>query len=86
MNACKFLVPAVHEIAIAAELAITTSAAEKSDTHALTNRPALDTRTKGVDLTDDLMARTRGQSIGNSPSTVAESEWQTPHASTRMRT
>src|SRR5215469_9058274 len=29
---------------------------------------------------------TRGQSIGNKPSTVAESEWQTPHASTRIRT
>src|SRR5262249_25840389 len=29
---------------------------------------------------------TRGQSIGKSPSTVPASEWQTPHASTRMRT
>src|SRR5215470_3899781 len=29
---------------------------------------------------------TRGQLIGKAPSTVPESEWQTPHASTRMRT
>src|SRR5262249_23066100 len=29
---------------------------------------------------------TRGQSIGNRPSTVAASEWQTPQASTRIRT
>src|SRR5215471_21392575 len=29
---------------------------------------------------------TRGQLIGKRASTVPESEWQTPHASTRMRT
>ena len=42
---------------MAAELAIATRAAEKSDTHALTNRPALDTRTKGIDPPDNFMAR-----------------------------
>src|SRR5262245_36534505 len=36
MNAGKFLVPAVHEIAMAAEFAIATRAAEKSDTYPLT--------------------------------------------------
>ena len=57
MNAGIFLVPAVYEIAIPAELAIATRAAEKPDTHALTDRPALDTGTKGIDPPDDFMAR-----------------------------
>jgi hypothetical protein len=57
MNAGILLVPAVHEIATAAELAIATRAAKKSDTHALTNRPALNTGTKGIDPSDDFMAR-----------------------------
>src|SRR5262249_8976406 len=56
MNAGKFLVAAVHEIAIAAELAIAARAAEKPDTHALTDGPALDTGTKRIDPPDDLMA------------------------------
>jgi hypothetical protein len=43
LNAGIFLVPAVHEIAIAAELAIAARPAEKSDTHALTDNPALNT-------------------------------------------
>jgi hypothetical protein len=57
MDAGVFLVPAVDEIAISAELAIPTRAAEKSDTHALTNCPTLDTRTKRIDPSDDFMAR-----------------------------
>jgi hypothetical protein len=57
MNAGIFLVSAVHEIAIAAELAIAARAGEKPDTHALTDRPSLDTGTKGIDSPDDLMAR-----------------------------
>src|SRR5439155_16426099 len=57
MNAGIFLVPAVHEIAISAEFAIATKAAEKPDTHALTDRPSLDTGTKSVDPTHDFMPR-----------------------------
>src|ERR1700677_3726668 len=48
MNAGIFLVPTVHEIAIAAELAIAAKAPEEPDAHALPNRPALDTGTKRV--------------------------------------
>jgi hypothetical protein len=57
MNAGKFLVPAVHEIAIAAVLAIATKTAEKPDPHALTDGPALDTRTESVDPPDDFVPR-----------------------------
>src|SRR5499433_3910351 len=57
MNAGIFLVPAVHEIAVAAELAIAARAAEKPDTHALTDRPAPDTGTERIDAPDDFMAR-----------------------------
>ena len=57
MNARKFLVPAVDEIAFAAELAIAARTAEKPDTHALTDCPALDTGTERIDPPDDLMAR-----------------------------
>src|ERR1700738_1605235 len=57
MNAGIFLVTAVHYVATAAEVAIAASAAEKPDTHALTDRPALDTGTKRIDPPDDLMAR-----------------------------
>src|SRR6516225_2173309 len=56
INTGIFLVPAVHEVAVAAELTIAARAAEKPDTHALTDRPALDTGTKRIDAADDLMA------------------------------
>jgi hypothetical protein len=56
MNAAKFLVPAVHEIAAAAELAIAARAAEKPNSNALTDRPALNAGTKRIDAADDLMA------------------------------
>src|SRR5215471_15453927 len=56
MNAGIFLVPAAHEIAFAAELAIATRAGEKPDTHALTDYPALDAGTKCIDAADELMA------------------------------
>src|SRR5215467_272968 len=56
MNAGIFLVPAVHEIAAAAEFAITTRAAKESDPHPLTDSPALNARTKGIDAPDDFMA------------------------------
>jgi hypothetical protein len=56
MNAGIFLVPAVHEIAITAELAISAGAAEKSDANALTDCPALNARSKGIDTSDGLMA------------------------------
>src|SRR5215469_1757003 len=42
MNAGVFLVTAVHEIAAATELAVAARSAEKPDTDALTDRPALD--------------------------------------------
>src|SRR6516164_7467558 len=57
MNAGTLLVPTVHEIAIAAELAISARTAEKSDTHTLPYRPALDTGTKRIDPPDELVAR-----------------------------
>src|SRR6516165_10302602 len=44
INTGIFLVPAVHEVAVAAELAIAARAAEKPDTHALTDRPHASTR------------------------------------------
>src|SRR5262249_26885771 len=55
MNASKFLVTAVHEIAISTELAITTRTSEEADTHALANRPALDTGAKSIDPPDHFM-------------------------------
>src|SRR5262245_24284196 len=57
MNAGIFLVPTVHEIAIAAEVAIAARTAEKSDTHTLPHGPALDTGTKRVDPPDEFVAR-----------------------------
>jgi len=48
MNAGKFLVPAVHEVAISAKLAISARTAEKTHSNALTNRPALDTGAKSI--------------------------------------
>src|SRR5262249_50958850 len=56
MNAGIFLVPAVHEIAIAAELAIAARAAETTAGHALTDRRALDAGTERIDPPDDFMA------------------------------
>jgi hypothetical protein len=56
INAGIFLVPAVHEIAAAAEFAITTRAAKKPDPHPLTDSPALDAGTKGIDAPDHFMA------------------------------
>jgi hypothetical protein len=56
MNAGIFLVPTVHEIAIAAKVAIAARAAQKPDTHSLTDRPALDTGTKRIDPPDELVA------------------------------
>src|ERR1700730_14830400 len=47
--------PAV-QIATPAELAIAANPAEKPDTHALTDHPALDAGTKRIDAADDLMA------------------------------
>src|SRR5262249_28357012 len=47
----------VHEIAIAAEFAITARASEETDTYSLANCPALNTRAKGVDASDHFMSR-----------------------------
>jgi len=86
MNAGIFLVPAVHEIAVPAELAIATRAAKEPDPHTLTDRPALNAETKGIDTPDHFMAGHARPVDREQASTVPESEWQTPHASTRMRT
>ena len=56
MNAGVFLVPAVHEITIAAELAIAASATEKADSHALADGPALDAVAKRVDPANGLVS------------------------------
>src|SRR5262249_13897196 len=56
MNAGVFLVPAVHEIAVAAELAIATRAVKKPNPHALTDRPALNAGTKGIEAPGRIMA------------------------------
>jgi hypothetical protein len=55
MDAGKFLIPAVHQIAVSAELAIATGAGEKPNAHTLTKRPTSDTRTKRIDPPDDFM-------------------------------
>src|SRR5215467_8314358 len=57
MNARVFQVTTVHEIAISTEFAITASASEEADTDALTNRPALDARAKGIDPPDHFVPR-----------------------------
>src|SRR5262249_48785725 len=56
MNTGIFLVPTVHEIATATELAIAARTAEKSDTHALPNRPALDSGTNRLNPPNELWA------------------------------
>ena len=56
MNSGKFLVPAVHEIAVAAEVAITAGAAKKPDSNALTHCPALNTSADGIYPSDYFMA------------------------------
>src|SRR5215813_9081622 len=67
MNAGKFLVPAVHEIAVAAEVAITAGAAKKPDSHALTHRPALNTSAHGIYPSGDFMARDARPVDGKGP-------------------
>ena len=66
MNASVFLVLAVHELAAAAELAVAAGAAEKSDTHSPTDRPASDTFAKRIDPAD-LYAITIRPVPGNPP-------------------
>src|SRR5262249_17539376 len=67
MNAGKFLVPAVHEIAVAAEVAITAGAAKKPDSHAVAHRPALNTSADGIYPSDDFMARDARPVDGKGP-------------------
>src|SRR5262245_29066755 len=57
MNAGEFLVKTVDEIAISTEFAITARASEEADAYALTNRPALDARAKGIDPPDHFVSR-----------------------------
>src|SRR5262245_52659667 len=61
MNARIFLVPAVHEIPTAAELAIAARAGEEPHSHALTDRPSLDAGTKGVDPPNHFVAGDAGE-------------------------
>src|SRR5262249_50063315 len=56
MYAGIFLVRAVHKVAVAAELAIPARAAQKPDTHPLTDRPTLDTGADRIDAPDELVA------------------------------
>ena len=56
MDARILLVPAVHEVAASAELAIATGAAEKSDADALADGPTPNTVTDHVYAADHLMA------------------------------
>src|SRR5215472_3077765 len=57
MNARVFLVATVHEIAISTEFAISARASEEADTDALSNRPALHARAKGIDPPDHFVPR-----------------------------
>jgi len=57
MNAREPLVTTVHEITVSTEFAITARAPEEANTYALTNRPALDARAKGIDPSDYLVPR-----------------------------
>jgi hypothetical protein len=57
MNARVFLVTAIHEITISTEVAVTARASEEADTDALTNRPALNARAKGIDPPDYFVPR-----------------------------
>jgi hypothetical protein len=57
VDAGKFLIFTVHEVAIAAELAITAGAGEESDSNTLADRPTLNSGTERIDLSYDLMAR-----------------------------
>src|SRR5262249_16085041 len=57
MNPRVFLVATVHEIAISTEFAITARASQEADTNALTKRPALDARAKGIDPPDHFVPR-----------------------------
>src|SRR5262249_8507411 len=56
MNARVFLVLAVHEIAVAAELAIAARATEEADTYTLTNVPTSHAGADCVDPPDNFMA------------------------------
>jgi hypothetical protein len=67
MNAGIFLVPAVHEVAVATEVAITAGAAKKPDSHALTHRPALNTSANGIYSSDYFMARNARPVDGKGP-------------------
>jgi len=56
MNARK-LVTAIHKIDISTEFAVTARASEEADTDALTNRPTLHARAKGIDPPDHFVPR-----------------------------
>jgi hypothetical protein len=57
VDAGLFLIPAVHEVAAAAEPTIAAEAAEKPDTDPLPHCPTLNAWTERIDATDDLVAR-----------------------------
>jgi len=57
VDAGKFLIFTIHEVAIAAEFAITAGAGEESDPNNVGDRPTLNPGTERIDLSYDLMAR-----------------------------
>jgi hypothetical protein len=67
VNAGILLVPAIHEVAVAAEFAITTGAAKKPHSHALALDPALNTSAQGIYPSDGFMARDPGPVDGKGP-------------------
>jgi hypothetical protein len=62
------------------------AAAEETDANALAHRPAFDALADHIDPSDSLVAGHSRPIYRQTPSTVAESEWHTPQASTRIRT
>jgi hypothetical protein len=86
VNAGEFLIAAVYEVASAAIFAITAEASEEAEAYAARRfQPCTWAPSASIRPTASWPG-TRGQSIGNAPSTVPASEWHIPEASTRIRT
>jgi hypothetical protein len=57
VDAGEFLIFAIHQVAIAAELTITAGAGKESNPDTLADCPTLNAGTERIDLSYDLMAR-----------------------------
>ena len=57
LNARVFLILAVDEVATSALFAVTATAGEEPDTHALAHTPTFDALAKGINHPDGLVAR-----------------------------